>query len=70
MTLKVVAIVLFVVGLYLNTWHSAPLPFNHFAAFGRELGSNHAVHSFIGLVLMSAAAWLWMRAKRPRTSAA
>ena len=66
MVQKVVAIVIGVVGLWLNTWHGGALPFNHFAVFGggRDgFGAQHYIHSIIGLVLIALALWLWMRAK-------
>ena len=70
MAQRIVAVVVGVVGLWLNLWHSSPLPFNHFAVFGggRDgFGSMHSLHSLIGLVLIAAAVWLWMRATQ-RTS--
>jgi uncharacterized membrane protein len=64
---KIVAVVVGVVGLWLNTWHSASLPFNHFAVFGggRDgFGAQHSLHSLIGLVLIVLAVWLWLRARK------
>lgn len=69
MAQRVVAVVLGIVGLYLDLWHSAPLPFNHFEVFGRGFGAQHSLHSLIGLVLIGAAVWLWMQAKRTAASA-
>ncbi|MDE3112836.1 MAG: hypothetical protein KGN00_03070 [Chloroflexota bacterium] len=63
MAQRVVAAVFAVVGLYLDLWHSAPLPFNHFQVFGRGFGAQHSVHSAIGLILIVAAYWLWTRAR-------
>jgi hypothetical protein len=48
---KIVAVVVGVVGLYLNIWHSNPLPFNHFQVFGcgqGGFGSQHYIHSLQG----------------------
>ena len=62
-----IAVVIGVVGFWLNTWHNNPLPFNHFAVFGggRDgFGNMHYLHSMIGLVLIALAVWLWMRATR------
>ena len=64
MAQRITAVVLGIVGLYLDLWHSAPLPFNHFQVFGRDFGSQHSIHSIIGLVLIVAAAWLWMQARK------
>jgi len=67
MAQKAVAVVVGVVGLYLDIWHSSPLPYNHFVVFGggRDgFGSQHWLHSIIGLVLIALAIWLWMRASR------
>ncbi len=61
MAQRVVAVVLGIVGLYLDLWHG-PLPFDHYSVFGRGFGEQHSLHSFIGLVLIAAAVWLWMRA--------
>ena len=61
MVLKVVAIVVGVVGLYLDLWHSG-VPGNHFALFGQPFGPQHTAHAVIGLILLIVAAWLWMRA--------
>lgn len=63
MALRVVAIVFAIVGLYFDLWHSPPLPFNHFQVFGRGFGAQHSIHAFIGLILIVAAYWLWMRAR-------
>ena len=63
MARRIVAIVLAIVGLYLDLWHSPPLPFNHYQVFGRGFGTQHTVHSVIGLVLIVAAYWLWTRAR-------
>ena len=67
MALRLVAAVLGIVGLYLNTWHNN-VPFSHFEVFGREFGSNHVMHSIVGLILLAAAAWLWMRSTRAMTT--
>ena len=67
MAQRIVAVVVGLGGLWLNAWHSAPLPFNHFVVFGggRDgFGSMHWLHSLIGLVIISVAVWLWMRASR------
>lgn len=61
MVLKVVAIIVGLVGLYLDLWHS-DFPGNHFQAFGRPFGAQHTAHAVIGLILLIVAAWLWMRA--------
>lgn len=65
MTLRVVAVVLAIIGLYLALWHGGfrqgqteLLPLTHFAV---GLGSNHTVHSIVGLVFLGAAAWLWFK---------
>jgi len=65
MLMRGIAVVLGIVGVYLNVWHTlgqgAPtLPFNHNAV---GLGSNHLIHAVVGLVLISAAVWLWFRAR-------
>jgi hypothetical protein len=70
---KIVAVVVGVVGLYLNIWHSNPLPFNHFQVFGGGqggFGSQHYIHSIIGLALIAVAVWLWTRAARAGAPAA
>ena len=64
MAQRVVAVVLGIVGLYLNIWHGNPLPFNHRLMFGPDFGTMHWIHSIIGLVLLGLAAWLWFRASR------
>lgn len=72
MAQKVIAAIIGVVGLWLNTWHGAALPFNHFAVFGggRDgFGAQHYMHSIIGLVLIALAVWLWMRASRAKVAA-
>jgi hypothetical protein len=38
--------------------------------FGRDFGSQHSIHSVIGLVLLAVALWLWMKAKQARASTA
>ena len=70
MVQRIVAVVVGVVGLYLTIWHTNPLPFNHFQVFGRDFGSQHSIHSVIGLVLLAVALWLWMKAKQARASTA
>jgi hypothetical protein len=60
---RVVAVILGIVGLYLDLWHTSPLPFDHYTVFGPGFGEQHSLHSFIGLVLLIAAVWLWMRAR-------
>ena len=73
MAQRIVAVIVGLPGLWLNTWHSAPLPFNHFAVFGggRDgFGSMHSLHSFIGLAIIAAAIWLWFRASRPSQATA
>jgi uncharacterized membrane protein len=70
MVQRIVAVVVGVVGLYLAIWHTNPLPFNHFQVFGRDFGSQHSIHSVIGLVLLAVALWLWMKAKQARASTA
>lgn len=71
MAMKVVAVIVGIVGLYFDIWHSG-VPFNHFAVFGREFGSQHTIHAVIGLILLIVAAWLWMRASamQPATAKA
>ncbi len=63
MAQRIVAVVLGIVGLYLNIWHTSPLPFDHYSVFGRGFGEQHSLHAFIGLVLIAAAVWLWLRAR-------
>ena len=73
MAQKVVAVVIGVVGLWLNIWHGASLPLNHFSVFGggRDgFGAQHSLHSVIGLVLIALAVWLWMRTSKPSVTAA
>jgi hypothetical protein len=72
MLMRGIAVVLGVVGLYLNIWHgqSQPgganlLPYAH-SAMG--LGTNHTLHSVVGLIPLGAAAWLWIRAPKMRSS--
>ena len=65
MVTRAIAVVLGIVGLYLNIWHTTgqggiPVPLTH-GAIG--LGSNHIVHAIVGLVLLGAAIWLWYRAR-------
>ncbi|HVR88406.1 MAG TPA: hypothetical protein VHG53_02545 [Candidatus Limnocylindria bacterium] len=64
--MKVVAVVVGVVGLYLDLWHSQ-VPGNHFQAFGQPFGPQHTAHAVIGLILLIVAAWLWMRAGKMAT---
>ena len=67
MAQKGAAVIVGLVGLWLNIWHSPPLPFNHFQVFGggRDgFGNMHYLHSIIGLVLIALAVWLWMRAAK------
>jgi len=59
MILRAAAIVVGIVGLYLDVWHSNVLPFSHNAV---GLGNNHSIHAVVGLVLLILAAWLWVRA--------
>ena len=61
--LKVVAIIVGVVGLYLNIWHNM-VPGNHFQVFGPGFGAQHVLHAAVGLILLGVAAWLWIRADR------
>ncbi len=61
--MKIVAVVLGIVGLYFNLWHNN-VPFNHFQVFGQGFGTQHVLHSVVGLILVGAAAWLWYRAER------
>lgn len=70
MARRIVAVLIGLVGLYLDLWHSAPLPFNHFQVFGRGFGSQHSIHSAIGLILIVAAYWLWTRASAASHDAA
>ena len=70
MAQRVVAVVIGLVGLYLNIWHSSPLPGNHFAVFGPGFGAQHWLHSIIGLALLIVAAWLWIRTTGTRTATA
>jgi hypothetical protein len=72
MLMRAIAIVLGVVGLYLNIWHGQALggganllPFSHNAI---GLGTNHTLHSVVGLIPMGAAVWLWVRAPKMRSS--
>jgi hypothetical protein len=72
MLMRVIAIVLGVVGLYLNIWHGQALggganllPFSHNAI---GLGTNHTLHSVVGLILIGAAVWLWVRAPKMGTA--
>jgi len=44
--------------------------FNHFQVFGRDFGSQHYIHSIIGLVLLAMALWLWTKAREARTTTA
>jgi len=62
-----IAVVLGIVGLYLNRWHGQGiagggniLPFAHSLV---GLGTNHSIHSVVGLVLLGAAIWIWFRAR-------
>jgi hypothetical protein len=71
MLMRAIAIVLGVVGLYLNIWHGQALggganllPFSHNAI---GLGTNHTLHSVVGLIPMGAAVWLWVRAPKMRS---
>lgn len=64
MAQRVAAVVIGIIGLYLNIWHGNPLPFNHRAVFGPEYGNMHYIHSIVGLVLLIAAAWLWFQSRR------
>ena len=64
MAVRAVAVIILVVGLYLNLWHSNPLPFNHFQVFGRDFGSQHWIHSMIGLAFIITAVWLWVQANK------
>ena len=64
-----VAVVIGIIGLYLDIWHSNPLPFNHRVVFGPDFGTQHWIHSIIGLVLLVLAAWLWFRASRTTMTA-
>ncbi len=64
--MKVVAVVVGVVGLYLDIWHSG-VPGNHFQVFGQPFGPQHTAHAVIGLILLIVAAWLWMRAGKMAT---
>jgi uncharacterized membrane protein len=59
--MKVVAVIVGIVGLYFDLWHSG-VPYSHFAVFGQGFGSQHTIHAVIGLILLIVAAWLWMRA--------
>ena len=64
MAQRVVAVIVGIIGLYLDIWHSNPLPFNHRVVFGPDFGTQHWLHSIIGLALLILAAWLWFRAPR------
>ena len=71
MLMRGIAVVLFVVGLYLNIWHGQALggganllPYTHNAI---GLGTNHTLHSVVGLIPMGAAAFLWIRAPKMRS---
>ena len=66
MALRVVAVVVAIVGLYLNTWHNM-VPGDHFRTFGPGFGANHVIHSIVGLILLATAAWLWIRSTRATT---
>jgi len=70
MVQRIVAVLVGIVGFYLAVWHTNPLPFNHFQVFGRDFGSQHSIHSIIGLILLAAALYLWMRASKVRAPAA
>lgn len=58
LAMKVLAIVLAVAGLYLAVFHGGFMPLNHQSV---GLGNNHTIHGAIGVVLLSAGAWLWFK---------
>lgn len=68
MLIRGLAVALGIVGLYLNLWHGQALGgganlllYTHNAI---GLGTNHTLHSVVGLVPLGAAVWLWFRAPK------
>ncbi|CAN5175053.1 hypothetical protein BH18CHL2_BH18CHL2_00950 [soil metagenome] len=61
--LRVIAGIVGIVGLYLKLWHNN-VPGSHFAVFGQGFGTQHVLHSVVGLVLLGVATWVWIRSSR------
>ena len=65
---RILVVALAAVGLYFALWHSG-VPLNHFEVFGRGFGGQHTAHSVLGLVLLGAALWLYMRYWKKKAAA-
>jgi hypothetical protein len=59
--MRVLAVVLVIVGLYLLLDHTPPFPLNH-EDIG--LGETHIAHAVFGVVALVAAIVVWMRSSR------
>jgi hypothetical protein len=57
---KLLIIVLLILGIYMLFFHYAPFPLNH-EQFGLY---NHTIHMAIGVILLSAAGFLWWKGRR------
>lgn len=62
----IVAVILIILGLYLLLDHTAS-PINHEAV---GLGTDHPVHSAIGIILIIIAIFIWFRGRKSKPTAA